>query len=336
MVPKLGPMGPFPDAPLGDDLERRWLHYAFRSLSGDLSVIANLSTLGSSGASGIGGQNMSILLVHDAASGWHSSQFNADVSPRPWSAFRSPEPVQRMRITGRRGSPAIDVLLRRTGRPCTSQCAPFGTDQHLRWQSEPGIRATGGVVARDRVHEDVSLVGYHERVRGRWGWPELGGWVFGFANAVSSTDGPPAYSVVFTLIQPLSPEDAATGSVMLWRAGRLLRHFPRRRVDVGVAGVLSRDSVHTCPPLAATFGTPPAPEVPARLVITAAMGDDRLLIEVDAQTAGRIVNPSELGLLPFSVHEVLGPSAITGRVAGQDIAFTAGAVVEFAGGARAD
>lgn len=333
--PELGPPGPFPRAPLGDHLERRWLHYAFRSPAGDLSVIANLSSLGSSGARGAGVQDMSILLVHDAASGWHSTQFNAEVTPRPWSAFRLPEPERRMRIAGRRGSPAIDLTFVRTGHACTSQCAPFATDQHLRWQSEPGILATGNVTS-DRVHSGVELIGYHERVRGRWGWPDLGGWVFGFANAASTDGTPPAYSVVFTLIQPLQPADAATGSVMLWRRGRLLRHFPRRRVDVAVSGLLPRDAVHTCPPLAATLGTPPAPEVPRGLAITASMGADRLAVVIEGETAGRIVNPSELGLLPFSVHEVLGPCSVTGHVAGREIAFTAGAVVEFAGGARVD
>lgn len=321
---------------MGDHLERRWLHYAFRSQSGDMSVIANLSTLGTSGAPGARTQRMSILLVHDATSGWHSTQFNADVTPRPWSSFRLPEPVEQMRIAGRRGVPGIDLTFRRTGRACTSQCAPFGVDQHLRWQSEPGILASGTVTTRDRVHENVELVGYHERVRGRWGWPDLGGWVFGFANAPAAVGEAPAYSVVFTLIQPPQPADAATASVMLWRAGRLLRHFPRRCIDVAVGGLLARDAVQMCPPLAAVLGTPPAAAVPGRLVIAATLGGDRLVIEIDAQTAGRIVNPSELGLLPFSVHEVLGPASVSGRVAGLDIAFTAGAVVEFAGGANAD
>jgi hypothetical protein len=142
--------------------------------------------------------------------------------------------------------------------------------------------------------------------------------------------------VVFALIQPPRPADAATASVMLWRAGRLLRHFPRRSVDVAVSGLLARDDVHTCPPLAAALGTPPAPAVPRRLVITATLGEDRLAIDMAAQTAGRIVNPSELGLLPFSVHEVLGPAVVTGLVAGHDVAFTAAAVVEFAGGANVD
>ena len=277
---------------------------------------------------------MSILLVHDA-SGWHSTQFNADVIPGPWSAFRLPEPQRRMRISGRRGNPAVDLTFVRTGRACTSQCAPFGTDQHLRWQSEPGILAVGDVTT-DQVHGGVRMIGYHERVRGRWGWPDLGGWVFGFANADTVDDKAPAYSVVFTLIQPLRPAGAATGSVMLWRRGRLLRHFPRRRVDVAVQGMLPLDAVHVFPPLAATLGTPPAPEVPRGLAITASMGEDRLALVIDGQTAGRIVNPSELGLLPFSVHEVLGPCTVTGRVGGREIAFTAGAVVEFAGGANVD
>lgn len=339
MLPMLGPAGPFPDAPLGDHLERRWLHYAFRSLSGEVSLIANLSTLGAADAAVTpdgGSQNMSILLVHDAATGWHSSQFNAVVATTPWSSFRSAEQERPLRISAKGGVPAVDLLLERTGRPCTSQCAPFGIDQHLRWQSEPGIRAVGRVTTGDRDHRDLRLVGYHERVRGRWGWPALGGWVFGFVNDVENGSDPSAHSVVFTLITPRDGRGTATGSVMVWRRGRLLRHFPRRRIEIAVAGVLPRDEVHVCPPLAATLGTAPAPEVPASLAVVAAMGDDRVCVEVDARTAGRIVNPSELGIAPFSVHEVLGPATVTGRVAGRDIAFTAGAVVEFAGGARED
>ncbi|MBB5911941.1 hypothetical protein BJY24_000808 [Nocardia transvalensis] len=336
LPPTLGPAGPFPRAPLLHELDRRWLHYAFRSPDGAVSVIANLSTLGSSEAKDEQPQDMSILLVHDRRTGWQSSQFNASISGEPWSSFRTPGSPGTLRIAGHDGTPLIDLTLRRTGRPCTSQCAPFRPRQHLRWQSEPGIVATGTVGTDRSPRSRVTLLGYHERVRGRWGWPDLGGWVFGFANVPAESPGPPPYSVVFTLIQPRAPHQAATGSVMLWRDGRLIRHFPRRRLDVAVAGLLSRDTVHLCPPLAATLGTPPAAPVPRRLAITAALGPDRLRIAVEAETAGRICNPSETSLLPFSVHEVLGPCSVTGIVNGTEFAFTAGAIVEFAGGAHDD
>lgn len=333
----LGPRGPFPDAPLADDLHRRWLHYAFRSDAGELSMVANLSVLGSSGPTvRAESQRMSILLLHDAGHGWRSSQFNAHVDAEPWSAFRYPHPGPRLRIETPSGTVGVDLDLTRTSRPCTSQCAPFATDQHLRWQSEPGVRATGTMRIDGVARTTPRLTGYHERVRGRWGWPELGGWVFGFANAPGGHEGPPPYAVVFTLIQPGAPPDAPTGSVMVWRDGRLLRHFPRRCLDVAVAGLLSRDCVVCVPPLAASLGTPPAAPVPARLVIVAAMGADRLCLDLSAETAARIVNPSESGLAPFSVHEVLGPCAVTGTIAGSNVDFTAPAVVEFAGGARAD
>lgn len=350
----LGPRGPFPSVALHDALDRRWLHYAFRSPDGRLSVIANLSVLGSTDPFTKRPQEMSILLVHDEF-GWESSQFNAAVEGEPWSAFRHPAPGTRLRIDGRRGSPSVDLRVVRTGHPCTSQCAPFGDGEHLRWQSEPGVLATGTVVVGGRRHEGVDLVGYHERVRGHWSWPALGGWVFGFANAATSQSGKtgktgkigetrdgtsdttgPEYAVVFTLIQPLAPADAATGSVMLWRRGRLLRHFPRRTLRVEVAGHLSRDEVSVCPPLAATLGTAPTAVVPGRLVITARTADDSLVLDVTSATAGRIVNPNELGRTGFSVHEVLGPCTVRGTVAGRAVDFTAPAVVEFAGGADVD
>lgn len=336
MAAILGPRGPFPDVALSDELDRRWLHYAFRSLDGLTSIVANVSTLGGSAGSSQAPQQMAILLVHDRRHGWRSSQFNATLPDTLWSSFRLPHPGARLTIGGRSGDPSIDLELTRTGHPCTSQCAPFAEDQYLRWQSEPGIAARGRVTIAGHVYDDLRFGGYHERVRGRWGWPELGGWVFGFANSPAPEGAPPAYSVVFTLIQPPSPRDAPSGSVMVWRDGRLLRQFPRRCLDVSVAGLLSPDAVEVCPPLAATLGVPPAAVVPGRLLITASMGEDRLLLDIAAETAGRIVNPSESGLLAFSVHEVLGPCTVTGVVGGSTIAVQTGAVVEFAGGARAD
>lgn len=335
MLTTLGPAGPFPDAALREPLDRRWLHYAFRSLNGGLSIVANLSTLGASALGAASPQDMAILLVHDE-SGWQSTQFNARVAGQPWSAFRLPHPGGRLRISAPSGSPALDLALERTGRPCTSQCAPFAVDQYLRWQSEPGIVARGEVTVGGRAHRDVELVGYHERVRGHWGWPQLGGWVFGFANAAAEPGQPPPYALVFTLIQPPVPHDAPTASVMVWRRGRLLRHFPRRVLEVVVSGLLPRDRVVVCPPLAATLGAAPAAPVPARLAITARTATDSLLLEFESTTAGRIVNPNELGVKPFSVHEVLGPCRVNGVIAGSRVDFTAPAVVEFAGGADVD
>jgi hypothetical protein len=336
---RLGPSGPYPSAPLTHPLDRRWLHYAFRSPDGALSVIANLSVLGASPGSGSRPQEMSILLVHDEA-GWASSQFNAAVTGVPWSAFRLPDPGPRLRVGTPRGAPSVDLDLTRTGRACTSQCAPFAVDEHLRWQSEPGVRARGTLTGAAGRHAGSSLVGYHERVRGHWAWPHLGGWVFGFVNAngadADSPAAPPPFAVVFTLIQPPHPADAPTGSVMVWRHGRLLRHFPRRTLHVGVSGRLPRDLVDTAPPLAATLGTAPTAHVPGRLRITAASGDDDLTIDVTSATACRIVNPNELGMNGFSVHEVLGPGRVVGRVGGEDVEVEAPAVVEFAGGADVD
>lgn len=247
-LPRFGPQGPFPHAPLAHPLDRKWLHYAFLSRCGQHALIANLSVLGSStgsvlahpGApatgrrSGTGtaaeGQHMAILLLYGEGHGWSATQFNAEQPEQPWSAFRLPHPhgaPGAFRVAARSAAPAADVLLTRTSRPCTSQCAPFGEDEHLRWQSEPGVLGTGTLRHGDGTAIQTDLLGYHERVRGRWSWPTLGGWVFGFVNDPSGpVDQAPPSAVVFTLIQPAYPADAANGSVMLWRDGRMIRHFP--------------------------------------------------------------------------------------------------------------
>ncbi|NUT46322.1 MAG: hypothetical protein HOV94_03230 [Saccharothrix sp.] len=340
----LGVRGPFPQSELCHPLDRQWLHYAFLSSTSAHAVIANLSVLGpESPADGSptrwAPQRMAILLVHDPAWGWSSTQFNAVTTDPAWSAFRLPHPHSTpgaFDVTAAAGRPAVDLRLARTSRPCTAQTAPFGHDQFLRWQSEPGVLGSGALRSpRGDAHCD--LVGYHERVRGRWSWPVLGGWVFGFANAPSDDPvAPPPWSVVFTLIQPQYPHDAANGSVMLWRDGRMVRHFPRRRLEVAVHGELDRDRVVLVPPLADTLATPPAPAVPRRLLITAGMGEDRLVLDFRPTTAARIANPSETSLKPFSVHELLGACAVTGVVSGRGFGFETQGIVEFAGDARDD
>lgn len=334
----LGPAGPFPDIALRRVLERRWLHYAFLSTDGELGLVANVAMLGPAPEQSTPQPRVtSILLLHRRGRGWSASQFNARTLAPLWSAFQQPHPLAvpgRFEVSSTAEAPWVALDLSRTSRPCTSQCAPFDPGQHLRWQSETGVIAQGDWGFADEVRRGVTAVGYHERVRGRWGWPELGGWVFGFANDPDAAPGrPPPWAAVFTFIKPLAPADASTVSVMLWRDGRLLRHFPRRRVTYAVRGQLPRDRVQQVPALSRLFGVAPMEPIPARLVIAARMGADHVVLDFAAESAARVVIPSENSLRPFSVHEVIGPCRIEGEAGGRRFGFETRGIVEFAGGA---
>jgi hypothetical protein len=340
----LGPQGPFPDCRLSRVLERRWLHYALLSRDADLGLVANVAWLGPPSENSAARPRMtSILLIHKRGSGWKSSQFNAQTAPILWSAFCQPHPYNKegeLRIRSSAGHPSVNLKLQRTSHPCTSQCAPFARENYLRWQSETGVIARGDWVHNGCQYRDVEAIGYHERVRGYWGWPEMGGWVFGFANdpardSRSETSAPPT-AIVFTLIQPHDPPDSATGSVMLWRSGRLRRHFPRRSVSVSVRGLLDRDRVCQVPDLANLFGVPAMAPIPRRLVISARMGADWTLLDFSCEAAARIVIPAETGIRPYSVHEVIGPVRVEGQLNGERFGFETYGIVEFAGGAGGD
>jgi hypothetical protein len=335
----LGPLEPFPRAPMQQVLERRWLHYAFLSRDGALGMVANVTWLGPDPEKpDAPTRNTSILLLYRRDQGWSASQFNAETYVPLWSSFRLPlaiGEVQHLTLAATSGDPFIKLQLRRSGRPCTSQCAPFATDQHFRWQSEPGIIARGEWGFKDRVFKNVDAVGYHERVRGCWGWPEMGGWVFGFANDPQLTEpgAAPPTAVVVTLIQPSEPPNSPSASVMLWRSGRLRRHFPRRNISAAVRGQLDRDLVVQVPELANLFAVPPMEPIPRRLVITAQLGEDWLVFDFESALAVRIVIPNETGIDPFSVHEVIGRCCIDGELSGKRFNFTTQGIVEFAGGA---
>jgi len=338
---RLGPRGPFPRAPMTRPLERRWLHYAFVSRDLTLGLVSNLSWLGPDLDDPLRRtRSASILLLHHVRDGWSASQFNGVTAMPAWSAFRQPSAhgdAQPFEIASTAGAPAVRLRVTRSGRPCTSQCASFADDQHLRWQSEPGVLAHGEWRLADRVIRDVSAVGYHERVRGVWGWPELGEWVFGFANDASGDPSrPPAWAAVFTFIRPRTPEGATTASVMLWQDGRLRRHFPRRNVSMAVRGTLDRNHVRQVPALANLLGVPPMRPIPRRLVIEAHQGADRVVLDFESEAAARVVIASETSLRPFSVHEVIGPCRLEGSVGGRTFALETRGIVEFAGGADAD
>lgn len=337
-LPVLGPEGPFPDTAMSKALERRWLHYAFLSRDQELAMVANVAWLGPGGENrGKDPSRTSILLLYQQGEGWCASQFNAVISEPLWSAFRQPhdfDSEQQLNLKGAAETPMVQLRLRRSSHPCSSQCSWFAPGQHLRWQSETGVIARGDWRFPERELKDVEAIGYHERVRGYWGWPELGGWVFGFANDPSgSSHGAPPTALVFTLIQPGGPEDAATGSVMVWRNGRLCRHFPRRRVTFAVRGHLARDNVSQVPQLSKLLGVPPMEPIPQQLMITARMGDDWVVYDYECETAARVVIPSENSLRPFSVHEVVGPVRVEGNIGGKGFAFETYGIAEFAGGA---
>jgi hypothetical protein len=343
--PKLGPPGPFPTAPLGGALERRWLHYAFLSCDNEFGLVANIALLGPPpDRPHLGTFATAILLLHRKNEGWCASQFNAETSKPFWSAFRQPHPFGEsspFAMAAKSKSVAVDLALQRSSRPCTSQCAPFADNQFFRWQSETGVIARGDWQYRGQLHRNVEAIGYHERVRGYWGWPEIGGWVFGFANDPAACESgavvtAPPSAVVFTLIQPQTPSDSPTASVMLWRHGRLVRHFPRRCVSVAVRGELDKDYIVQVPALSHHLGVPPMATIPRRLVITAAMGKDWVVLDFLCEEAARIVISSETSINPFSVHEVIGPVRVEGQANGDHFTFTTRGIVEFAGGAGGD
>lgn len=353
----LGPQGPFPDIPITRTLERRWLHYAFLNRDNTIGLVANVSWLGATpDIENAATHCMPILLLYKQEQGWRSSQFNArtvdsemnaielnsENALNLWSSFRLPHPYyepQPFALRATTETPFVNLMMQRTTRPCNSQCAAFAEDQFFRWQSEPGIIATGEWRFNpDEVYSKVEAVGYHERVRGYWSWPELGGWVFGFANDPEKREetlAPPT-AVVFTLIQPPNPPDAPTGSVMLWREGRLCRHFPRRNVNVAVRGYFDRDLVTQVPPLSNLFGVAPMVPIPRRLLITARLGEDWVVLDFFCESAARIIIPSETGLQAYSVHEVVGPCLIEGQLNGQSFEYKTSGIVEFAGGAYGD
>ena len=333
-----GPTGPFPRASLSDVLERRWLHYAFITADEQQALIANLATLG--GEDGSEPIRTTVLLVYHREHWWRCSQWHAFLPREPWTSYRSstlPTTLPRdpdFELRSLAGTPSVALHLTSTSTPAPAGVSHFHRTHWKRWQAQPGVLATGRWNDGMAPARETLAVGYHERVHGRWAWPEMGGWVFGFCNQLSDRlDGPPNWAVVFALLQPMDETRDHTAMVMVWRRGRMVLFVSRRALRVSVAGQLARDRVVTTPRLAPLLGTFATAPIPAALCIDGYQGSDWVQLRFRCRDAARLVVPSETSLQPFSVHEVIGDMEVRLRMKGSSLLFTSPGIVEFAGGA---
>jgi hypothetical protein len=334
----IGPRGPFPRMPLSDPLERRWLHYAFITTDEKQALIANLASLG--GESGPEAFDTSVLLAYHREHGWTCSQWHLHRRGEPWTSYRHPPPSTDLprdpdlHLRSLAGRPAVSLHLTSTSTPAPAGVSHFHGTNWKRWQAQPGVLARGRWDDGMSPARITSAVGYHERVHGRWGWPEMGGWVFGFCNQLSEdSDGPPRWAVVFALLQPRDESHDHTAMVMVWRRGRMVFWIPRRGLRVGVAGELARDRVVMMPRLAPSLGTLATSPIPEVLCIDGYQGRDWIQLRFRCRDAARLVVPSETSLEPFSVHEVVGDMEMSIRLGGSTHDFSSPGIVEFAGGA---
>jgi hypothetical protein len=330
--------GPFTSLPLSDVLERRWLHYAFITVDERQALIANLAMLG--GENGDEPTQTGVLLAYHRDHGWTCSQWHASLPREPWTSYRFPAPSTRFprepdfEMQSLAGTPSVSLHLTSTTTPAPAGVSHFHGTHWKRWQAQPGVLARGRWSDGMAPPRQTVAVGYHERVHGRWGWPEMGGWVFGFCNQLAdSADGPPEWAVVFALLQPRDQRHDHTAMVMLWRRGRMVLYVPRRTLRVSVAGQLVRDRVQMAPALAPLLGTFPTAPIPAALCIDGYQGRDSIRIRYRCRDAARLVVPSETSLQAFSVHEVIGDMEVRIKLKDSNVVFTSPGIVEFAGGA---
>jgi hypothetical protein len=330
--------GPFTDLPFSDVLERRWLHYAFITVDERQAIISNLATLG--GENGDEPTETTMLLAYHQDYGWTSSQWHAHLPREPWTSYGSPGPTSALtskrnfEVQSLAGTPSVSLRLKSTTTPAPAGVSHFHTTHWKRWQAQPGVLATGHWADGMAPPRETVAVGYHERVHGRWGWPEMGGWVFGFCNQLADRpDGPPNWAIVFALLQPRDEAYNYTAMVMVWRRGRIVLFVPRRTLRVSVAGQLPRDRVQMSPTLSQLLGTFATVSIPAVLCIDGYQGRDSVQIRYRCRDAARLVVPSETSLPPFSVHEVIGDMEVRIKMNGSDALFTSPGIVEFAGGA---
>ena len=188
---------------------------------------------------------------------------------------------------------------------------PFGPGW-IAWYAVPQLSVTGGMVVGGHRIDLSSATAYHDHNWGRWHWGADIGWEWG-ACASTGRD----VSVVVSRATDRA-HSTSTGTMLVADAGGLRRTFPAGTVRITYEGRFAEPLRRLPGALAALHQDRIAPRLPARIVVHADDGVDRVEVSVYPRAAAQVIagDPSRRGY--GFIHEIVGACTMTCRIDGRE------------------
>lgn len=221
----------------------------------------------------------------------------------------------------------VDLTLRPAAIPIAAHRQSLTRGRRLDWTLTARLAVDGHVELGDASFALRGAVGYHDHNWGHFAWGDDFTWEW---CSVLPTDPAADWAVVYSNLMNGARTQLALEQLFVWRAG--VNVLAAGGLDVSVRAherYRTRPALRLPRPMAVIHPRIDS-DVPRRLEVRARSAADHVTFNFASESLAQLLVPSERSLRGVvAINEVVGPVALTGRIAGETIHWEGRGVFEF-------
>lgn len=211
--------------------------------------------------------------------------------------------------------------------PAIANNQPLAPGRVLSWLFVPRLRASGWVQIGERRFTLHAALAYHDHNWGHFVWGDDFSWEWGSALP-ANPDNP--WSVVYMRMADRGRARASCQGLYLWRGDQPGRIFRDHELRVELHGRLVSSGFLQVPPIMALLSPRASADLPARLEVRAAAGNDAVELVFEPEDLAQIIMPHERDVIgATALNEVGGRVRVHGQVAGERVELEGPGMFEF-------
>ncbi|MFE8596124.1 hypothetical protein [Archangium violaceum] len=197
----------------------------------------------------------------------------------------------------------------------------------ISWLFLPRLEARGSVTLGGRTVRVEGAPAYHDHNWGHFGWGDDFCWEWGSAVPMEAAN---PWSVVLVRMVDRGRTAARYQALFVWGGGEALRVFRDEELAFSVPGSFQPGQRFSLPRPLSLLAPGTAADLPRVLEVHARGQGDELRLRFTPRHAARLLLPAEGSLEKLTtIHEVLGPVSLHGRVRGETVEMEGPGVFEF-------
>lgn len=246
------------------------------------------------------------------------------------NTLRFEEGTWHLKVALRERPVSVELELVPVTLPALSAHHLLAPGRPISWLFLPRLEARGAVTLAGRTVRVDGAPAYHDHNWGHFGWGDDFCWEWGSAVPREASN---PWSVVLVRMADRGRTAARYQALFLWGGGESLRVFRDEELRFSAPGGFEPGRTFSLPRPLALLAPGTAADLPRVLEVHARGRGDELRMTFTPRHAARLLLPGEGSLEQLTtIHEVLGPVSMHGRVRGETVVMEGPAVFEFVRG----
>lgn len=233
-----------------------------------------------------------------------------------------------LRVRLREHAITADLTLTPVTTPAPIHNVTVGDGPPIHWVVIPRLLATGTVRVGGEAFNLRDAPAYHDHNWGHFRWGRDFAWEWGFGLPATQSN---PWSFVFARLSNRSHTRTRMQTLFLWRGARARRVFRDAQVEIQHRGLLHAPRVHKVPAVMGLLIPGAATDVPARVDISARMGDDHVVAVFFPEEVAQVIIPNDDDTGVTIIHEVAGTFNLDANIRGESVAIRCRTIFEFLG-----